>query len=370
MVNAHGIVLAYDTRPELKELTQHRTVSSLPFGGRYRLIDFTLSNLVNAGITSAGVVVRDNYRSLLDHLGAGRDWDMNRKNGGLMVLPPYCYGQSMGGAAFRGRLDALVGISYYIGAIRQKYVVIADGDLVSNVDLEDVIEHHQKSGADITVVCTRSPMDDPKPVYLKTDDAGRAVNIRVGGEAEDYLESMNIFVLETELLKKIVKVADEQGQYDWVRDVLQHQLDSVYVGTYVSDGYCARMLRVTDYFKRNMDLLRPEVRESLFTPKRAIRTKVRDENSTYYSPDSHAKNSLIADGCYIEGTVEHCVLFRGVRIDKGADVKDSILMQGTHVRAGAKLRHVIADKDVIISESRELIGHNAYPIAIAKGSRV
>ncbi len=371
MVNAHGIVLAYDTRPELKELTQHRTVSSVPFGGKYRLVDFALSSLANAGVTDVGVVVRDNYRSLLDHLGSGRDWDMNRKTGGLMLLPPFCYGQSMQGSTFRGRLDALVGISYYLRAIRQKYVIVMDGDMVANVDLNKVLEEHQASKADITVVCTPSPMGSgQRAVYIKADETGRVRNVKVGGEPENCLQSMRIFVLETELLCKLVQSAEEQGQYDWVRDVLQRQVDVFHIRAYRHEGYCARINNVSDYYRRSMELLTREVRQSLFLPERPILTKVRDETSTYYGPDSQIGHSIVADGCYIEGRVENCILFRGVRIDKDAVVRDSVLMQGVHVQAGGNLRYTVADKNVIISKNQEMVGHSAYPFTISKGSKV
>ena len=370
MVNAHGIVLAYDTRPELKELTQHRTLSSVPFGGKYRLIDFALSSLVNAGISDAGVVVRENYRSLLDHVGSGRDWDMNRKNGGLMVLPPFCYGQSMAGSAIRGPLDAMVGVSHYISAIREKYTVIMESDLVANVDLAAALEAHEKGGADITVVSTGEDLGGMDPTYITVDEQGRAVNVKVGGERGDCLQSMNIFILETALLRRIVANAEEQGQYDWVRDILQQRVRELKIGTFLHQGYCARISNVSEYYSHSMELLDRGVRKSVFRADRPVLTKVRDETSTYFSPESAVNKCLVADGCFVEGEVENSILFRGVRVEKGAVVKNSVLMQGTVVKAGAKVSYTIADKDVVISEGRELTGHSAYPFTISKGSKV
>ncbi|MCL2030058.1 MAG: glucose-1-phosphate adenylyltransferase subunit GlgD [Oscillospiraceae bacterium] len=369
MKDMHGIIFAYLTHPKLKELAEHRTAASLPFGGRYRCIDFMLSNMVNAGINDVGVVMRDSYQSLLDHLGSGKDWDLARKRGGLRLLPPFGYAGPRRSVEFRGRMEALYGVASYISRIRQDYVVLADGENVANLSLEDVLESHIQSGAEITCVCTparEGAVSDE--AFYRLDDTGRIVDITVG--LKDGYESMNVFLLSKPLLEHLLNYCAARSLYHFNRDVLQAMKEKLRLSAYIYNGYCARLISVTNYFQHSMDLLKPEVRRDLFPRGRSIRTKVRDEAPTYYSPDSRARNSVVADGCYIEGVVENSILFRGVRIGKGAVVQNCILMQDAAVKDGARISHVIADKQVTVSENHILVGHSTYPIAISKGAEV
>ena len=370
MKDMHGIIFAYLSHPKLKELAEHRTAASLPFGGRYRCIDFMLGNMVNAGINDVGVVMRDSYQSLLDHLGSGKDWDLSRKRGGLKLLPPFGYAGPRRNVEFRGRMEALYGVASYISRIRQEYVVLADGEIVANISLEDVLDAHIKSGADITCVCT--PGGEGGAVsdeaFYSLDGTGRIVDITMG--LKDGYESMNVFILSKTLLEHLLSYCAARSLYHFNRDVLQAMKEKLKLTAYVFKDYCARLISVSNYFQHSMDLLKPEVRHDLFLRSRSIRTKVRDEAPTYYSPDSSPKNSVVADGCYIEGAVENSILFRGVQVGKGAVVQNCILMQDTHVKAGARISHVIADKEVTVSENHILVGHSTYPIAVSKGAEV
>ena len=371
MNDLHGILFAYRSDANLGELTRPRNTCSLPFGGRYRLIDFMLSNCVNAGITDVGVVVHQSYQSLLDHLGSGKDWDLSRKHGGLRILPPFSYTEQ-GHGEYRGSMEALAGVYDYLEDIRQDYVLLAWGDTAINLPVSEVFEQHLSSGADITVVCTPTLKGAPRfSEYVEVSEEGRITDLSIHPTAADKaLESLEIYVLSKRLLMDMVDYCAAHDVSNFSRGVLQPRMKSLKMMPYVHKGYVGRFQSVGDYYQRSMELLDPAVRADLFNPARPIRTKDQSNPSTYYGPESVSKCSLVADGCQIEGEVSNSILARGVIVEKGAKVSDSVLMQGTVVKAGVSLSYVIADKDVTVNEGRMLMGHATYPLAIAKGSVV
>ena len=371
MNKLHGIIFSYLSNPDLRELTFHRNTCSLPYGGRYRVIDFMLSNMVNAGICDVGLIVHTNYQSLLDHLGSGKDWDLSRKHGGLRILPPFGYAEKQEGI-YRGRMDALAGVRSYLQNIRQDHVVLAGGDTAVSLPLADVYEQHISSGADITAVCTAQPMGDSKNCdYLTVGADGRItdVSIRPAAAQEGYT-SLEVYILSKELLLSLVDHCSAHNTPSFSSGVLQSMVDKLKILPYVFEGYAARLQTVSGYFARSMELLNPAVRAQLFDPERPVRTKDQSNPSTYYGPGAKAINSLVADGCIIEGEVENSILFRGVRVEKGAKVSNCVLMQGTVIQAGAMLKYAIADKNVRVNPGRMLMGHNTYPLAISKNEIV
>lgn len=371
MNDLHGILFAYRSDANLGELTRPRNTCSLPFGGRYRLIDFMLSNCVNAGMTDVGVVVHQSYQSLLDHLGSGKDWDLSRKHGGLRILPPFSYTEQ-GHGEYRGSMEALAGVYDYLGDIRQDYVLLAWGDIAINLPVNEVFEQHLSSGADITIVCTPTLKGAPQfSEYVEVSEEGRITDLSVHPTSADKaLESLEVYILSKRLLMDMVDYCSAHDVFNFSRGVLQPRMKSLKMMPYIHRGYVGRFQSVGDYFQRSKELLDPAVRADLFNPARPIRTKDQSNPSTYYGPESKSVRSLVADGCQIEGEVENSILFRGVVVEKGAKVSDSVLMQGTVVKAGASLSYVIADKDVTVNEGRMLMGHATYPLAIAKGSVV
>ena len=371
MNDLHGILFAYRSDANLGELTRPRNTCSLAFGGRYRLIDFMLSNYVNAGITDVGVIVHESYQSLLDHLGSGKDWDLSRKHGGLRILPPFSYAEQ-GHGEYRGNMEALAGVAGYLKNIRQDYVIMGWGDVAVNLDVEAVYDQHMASGADITVVCTPTLNGAPRfSEYVEVSADGRVTDLSVHPTSADKaLESLEIYVMSKQLLMDMVEYCAAHDVHSFSRGVLQPRLKSLKLMPYIHQGYAGRFQSVGDYFQRSMDLLDPAIRADLFNPARPIRTKDMSNPSTYYGPNSVSKCSLVADGCYIEGEVENSILSRGVIVEKGAKVVNSVLMQGTVVKAGASLAYVIADKNVTINADRMLMGHSTYPLAIAKGTVV
>ena len=371
MNNLHGILFAYRSDANLGELTRPRNTCSLSFGARYRLIDFMLSNYINAGVSDVGVIVHESYQSLLDYLGSGKDWDLSRKHGGLRILPPFSYAEQ-GLGEYRGNMEALAGVAGYLKNIRQDYVIMGWGDVAVNLPVDKVFEQHIASGADITVVCTPTLKGAPQfSEYVEVSAEGRITDLSIHpSSADQALESLEVYILSKQLLLDMVDYCAAHDVHSFSRGVLQPRLKSLNMMPYIHDGYVARFQSVSDYYQHSMELQDPAVRADLFNDERPIRTKDQSNPSTYYGPDSSSKCSLVADGCIIEGEVENSILFRGVVVERGAKVSNSVLMQGTVVKSGASLSYVIADKNVQVNEGRMLMGHSTYPLAIAKGSNV
>ena len=371
MNDLHGIVFACRSDANLGELTRPRNTCSLPFGGRYRLIDFMLSNYVNAGITDVGVIVHQSYQSLLDHVGSGKDWDLSRKRGGLKILPPFAYKQHWGEAAvFRGKMEALAGVRSYLEEIRRDYVVLMDGDLVVNLPLSDIYDQHIKSGADITVVCGNDSFETENGTYFELDGTGRVTDVLYHLHRPRGYRGLEVYILSTRLLLDLVDECATRDQYSLRRDVLQARKDSLKLQGYIWGGFAAQIRSVQEYYDRSMQLLDPAIRAELFCAERPIRAKATDKSSAYIGPDGYCENSLIADGCNIEGVVENSILFPGVVVEAGAVVRNCVLFKETVIRRNAELAYIIADKNVEVLPDRTLMGHSSYPIVLAKGSVV
>lgn len=367
----HGIIFAYRSDPRLRELTQRRNTCSIPYGGRYRIVDFMLSNMVNAGISDVGLIVHANYQSLLDHVGSGKDWDLSRKHGGLRILPPFGYSERRREGDYRGRMDALAGVYSYLKNIRQDYVVLSGGDMAINLDLDDVLEQHLRTGADITAVCTPSLRGDSEDTtYFSVDQSGEITDVSVNPVSPSGEESLEIYILSRELLLSLVEYCIAHSIPNFSHGVLLGMGSRLKLMAYRFEGYSARLQSVAGYYTCSMELLDPAVRADLFNSARPIKTKDRSDPSTYYGPESVSVNSLVSDGCIIEGHVENSILGRGVHIEKGARVQNCILMQGARIRAEALLKFAITDKNVRVNAGRMLMGHETYPLAIAKDAIV
>ena len=374
MNNLHGILFAYRTTPELKDLTLHRTLASLPFGARYRVIDFMLSSLVNAGVTDVGVIMHESYQSLLDHLGSGKDFDLARRSGGLKLLPPFAYSKNdrrTSSNVYHGTMDALAGVYTYLQEIRQDYVVLADAHTIMNIDVRDILEAHIASGADITAVATSKPKSVSRDAtYFIPDETGRVSEVLVGPAAPSGLESLNIYIMSKDLMLKLTEYSASRDIVSLSAGILRPQVKELKIIPYVYDGFAYRIQTVQGYYDISRKLLDPAVRAQVFEPSRPIRTKERNDAATYYAPTSKVYNSLLADGCIIEGTVINSIIFHDVHIGKGAIVKDSIIMQSSSIEENAKLDCIIADKNVVISSGTSLAGKDNCPFVVEKGSRV
>lgn len=371
MGNVLGLVFANMHDTTLGDMTKNRTMGSVMFGGRYRLIDFPLSNMVNSGISEVGVITKSNYQSLLDHLGSAREWDLARKKGGLYILPPFGNVES---TLYRGRIEALYGAMSFIKHSRAKYVILSDCDVVTNIDYKPIVAAHIESGADITAVAHTGvySSDDIKTSTVFNVDADKNVtsvliNPDISGTCTT---SLNVLVMSMDFLIETVNDAMARGNVSFERNILQEKCRELKIKIYEYDNYFSKLNSPESYFKSNMALLEPENARKLFVPKRSIYTKVSDNAPVKYDLDSKVSNSLIADGCIIEGEVENSVLFRGVKVGKGAKVKNCILMQGTVVGDNAELNYLITDKNVSICENHILTSSPQYPMYVGKGASV
>ena len=373
--NAIGIIFPNSYDNLVPELAGDRLMASIPFAGRYRIIDFLLSSLANCGISNIAIVVRENYHSLMDHLGSGRAWDLLRKNGGLSIFPPYAEKNMK---VYSGRVEALESILPYLKSKKEKYVIMMDANIAVDFDFNAMLAEHIESGADVTVAYTEQEIPAELiragshwDMYytLKLDD-GRVRRIFMNSEmcGKQNL-SMNIYIMDREALMDKIHAAFVRGYSCFERDILAPRLEKYNIRGYKYDGYYARICGLKSYFDENMKLLDDENLDALFTGGQ-IYTKIRDDNPTRYINGCKTKNNLVADGCVIEGDVENCVLFRGIKIAKGAKIRNSVLMQDTVVNAGARLDYVVTDKNVTIEVGQELKGTDTQPFYVAQGHTV
>ena len=370
MRNYHGIIFAYHAQPELRELTSARTAASLPFCGRYRLIDFPLSSLRNAGILDVGVIMQRDYQSLLDHIGSGKAWDMSRHTGGLRMLPPFGLPEYHTGD-YNGTVEALNAVSTYIRDIEEDWVVLMLGDMAANIDLQAVIRQHEKSGADATAICAdHTPMGVHHRYILGKDGFVEKIALYREGDCEGYA-SMEGYIVRKDQLVDIMDRCKAGKLFLFHRDAVNLFLaDGGKMGIYVHPGYAQAIRTVDQYYKVSMDMLGSENRRQMFPADRPVRTKEHEEVSTYYGEKAVSRNSLVADNCIVEGQVENCIVFSGARIAEGAKLKDCIVMRGCTVGEGAELTCVIADKNVSFSPETRLVGSPKLPTVVPKGTKI
>ncbi len=369
MRDTMGIIYTGDSNISLQELTLRRSVAALPFGGRYRVIDFILSNMLNSGITNVGLITQNNYHSLMDHLDSGKQWDLDRKSGGLFILPPYVSSSNTGW--YRGEIDALHSNLSYIRRSTQKYVVLSGSSMVCNLTYDDAMEFHKDNMADITVIYKEEKKATKEELSLHTliqiDEQNRIWDFEVHPNIPISNKiSMEMFIIEKRLFEYLIEECAARGQYDFNQDILIKNKDKLRIFGYPYRGYLAKIDNIRSYFKHNMELFDQNNFYELFQHSGPIYTKVKDEVPAKYGDNARTENSLVADGCIVEGEVENCVLFRGVRIARGAIVKNSIIMQDTEIQDKAVLENVILDKKVIIRKGKHLIGQASYPVVIRK----
>jgi len=373
MTDLYGIIYAYHSYAGLNDLVSDRTSASLPFCSRYRLIDFALSSMTNAGIRDVGIVMQRNYQSLLDHLEGGKDWDLARSGqGGLRLMPPYGT-HDLDSGEYRGCMEALAAMRSYISDIPKNSVVLFRGDLAINIDLKDAYKHHLASGKEITAICTDKAFDSGSDCVRFIEDqkgVSRHMHFRHTSSREG-LKSTEVYIIQKSLLVELVDWSRKNGKLHFHRDALARYLrNGGSVNLYVHKGYAAHICSVADYYAANLDMLSSRYRADLFPEERPVYTKGRSSVSTFYGSTAKVSNSLIADGCYIEGEVENCVLFRGVRVAKGAVLKDCVIMQDTSVGRDSQLTCVIADKDVFFSVGIVLTGSRSLPLYVPKGKEI
>ena len=368
---ALGLIYTGKVNPYMKDLTLSRSVAALPFGGRYRCIDFILSNMVNSGVESVGLILQKNYHSLMDHLGAGKEWDLDRKREGLFLLPPFLTKDSTG--VYRGSVDAYRACLGYIRRCPQQYAILSGSYTIFNMPFQNMMSRHITSGADITMLFSEDSMEpvvEPNhDVRIRMDEDGRVTALEIdASHPMSTHRSCDVIIIDKKLLEYLVEEAYARGESEFLRDVIIKKLSTLKVLGYRYDGFVVRLDSVDSYYRSNLALLDEKKRGDLFNAAHPIYTKVKDEVSTHYGESAHVTNSILADGCTINGTVENSILFRGVTVGKGATVRNSIVLQGAVIGKGCSVDHVIFDKRSELREGRVLTGYDTFPIIVRKNT--
>lgn len=346
---------------------KNRTLASLPIACRYRMVDFILSHLVKANVPNIGILATSNYNSLMDHVGWGKDWDLNRKNRGLKILPPLAITNSVA----RTKFEALSNAEPYVNSMLQDYCILADPNIICNIDFQDMLEFHEKNNADFTVAYTRRRAL-PDDIEMEIDKKNRAYSSLYHKYGTDYECNtlVKITILHKKILKDMILEGTSHGWEDLVKDYISKNFNKLNVYAYEIKGYCAIINDLDSYFNFNMDLLKENISKELFLGETEILTRVKDSVPTYYGKNSEIINSMFADGSHIYGKVENSLISRDVTVEEGAEVKNSILMSGTVVKTGAKLNYVIADKFAYIDENKELSGDKNCQFIIPKSKKI
>ena len=364
--NVLGIVFSSAYDDNIREMTNIRTMGSIPFAGRYRLIDFVLSNMVNCGITKVGVVTKSNYQSLMDHVSSGKPWDLSRKNEGLFLLPPF---SNFNTGYYHGRIEALLGISSFLENSKEEYVLLSDCNAIYNIDFNEILRAHDEKDADITIVYKNGKTPALRDLMsFRFADDGRITEASIlDGEQTTADYSINIMLMRKSLLQRLMSDAHNMNYTSFERDIIQKNVSKLKMYGYEAKGFAEIIDSLQSYYDINMSLLDIKNNDSLFDRNHPIYTKIRDDMPVIYGLGSDVKNSIVADGCVIDGTVENSILFRGVRVAKGAVVKNSIVMQDSYISEDAKLDCVITDKGVVVKPAKVLTGDRNYPFFIGKG---
>lgn len=359
-----GVLNLNENEDNIKSLTHSRPLASIPIAGRYRIIDFVMSNMVNAGLRNIGIFNQSKSRSLADHLGSGKPWDLDRKIGGLFLFNFGVTGYYVSDLElFRNNIE-------YFYQSKQTGVILSSSYMICNIDYEDAVRSHEESGKDITVIYKK--VDNGKKGFINCDvlniDENNTV-ISVGqniGVDDKSNISMEMFIMKKEILLQLIYSCIKKGYCRTLKDAIYRNIEGFSINAYEFKGYLECVNSIHTYYRANMDILDVKVNRELFYNNGLIYTKVKDEAPTKYSIKSKVSNSLIANGCIIEGTVENSIIARRVNIHKGAKVKDCIIMQGCDIKENSRLVNCIIDKNIIIEQNKELKGDKEFPLVIEK----
>ena len=368
-----GLIYTGDRSDKMGELTALRDVAAVPVGARYRVMDFLLSSLVSSGARNVGVIMQKNYHSLIDHLGSGKEWDLHGKRQGLVILPPFQTPDNVG--VYSGFLDAIRSNLVFLRRSNERYVVVTESSILYVADFDEMLAEHERTGADITLMYSteRGLRRNGLGHYLRLDRDGRVRELELNPMIPTFENTyMDAFLMRRELLIELADRAVARAQYHFTRELLLQALkdESLKIYGWRNTRPAWRLDSVQAYFDCSQDLLKGEVRQQLFRPERPIWTKMRDEMPTRYAPGAQVRNSLLADGCVIEGTVENSVIFRGVHVRKGAVVRNAVVMQDGYIMENARVEGCILDKQVTVRDGVTLCAPKTYPVVIAKDTIV
>ncbi len=372
-----GFIFSNLNSNTLSLLTSDRTVAAIPFGCRYRLVDFALSNMVNSDITDINIIANYNFRSLVNHIGSGKDWDLARRSGGIKILSPGQEARQAEAFVYSYRLEALRSIRDRINELTSDTVVLTDSDHLCNIDLSDVIAFHKANDAEATFVTVQSKIGDmtrDPQTALQSNAKGRVTDIvkSTSYDPDHPFVSIRIFVLSTDFLVRALDEAVARNYHSFTDDIIMHSPERRRFFSYCFNDVVIPVTTFLDYYRANILLTSDAAARNAILGKweRPIYTRVHNSPPTVYLDGCSVKDSLIADGCLIEGKVENSVLFRGVKVSRGAVVRNSILFGDTYVGTGSSLNCIVADKNVVISDDQTLSGAGSTPFYIAKHKRI
>lgn len=367
--NVLGIIFANADDAAIPEITGVRSMASVPFGGGYRLVDFVLSKMVNAGLTKVGIITNNNYQSLMDHIGGGKPWDLSRKSEGLYLLPPFNYDAVENYNV--SRIGALKNISHFLERSNEDYVFMSDCTAVSDLDLTELFDFHEEHNADITMAYVRgkTPSLSEQPVITELDSDGRIAHLSFGEPGQEAMYIAKLTVMKKSLLERLVSECWAKGYGSFEKDIFMKNIDKLRIYGYEMKGFVRVIDSLASFFEANFSLLDRENYQRLFRSAPVL-TKVYEDMPAVYGLGSDVSNSLIADGCVINGTVENSILFRGCRVERGAVVKNSILFPHAFIAEDATLEYCVTDKSVTVRHGKTLVGADTYPVYIGKNIQI
>lgn len=362
--NYMGIINLNENEENIITLTRNRPLASIPIGGRYRIIDFVMSNMINAGINNIGVFTQSRSRSILDHLGTGKPWDLDRKRNGLFIFNIGISDYTVPDIElFKHNID-------YLYLSEQENVILSPSNMICNIDYTKAVKYHEETGSDVTVIYKK--INDGTKNFISCDvlnmnKSGRILSVgkNIGVEDNNNI-SMEMFIMKKQLFINIIYECIKTGYYIYVKDAIYKNVDRLKVTGYEFTGLLECVNSIQSYYKLNMDMLDSDVTKELFFNNGLIYTKAKDEPATKYCENCHVSNSMIANGCLIHGTVENSVIARRVVIEEGAEVKNSIILQNCVIKSNSKLTNIIIDKNVTINEGKILQGDSEIPLVIEK----
>ncbi len=351
MYKMMGFILTGGDNPNLKGLIQKRSVSSIPIGGRYRIIDFMLSNMVNSNIFNVGITTQYQFRSLMDHIGSGKEWDMDRRRDGLFIFPPFLTDEASSNW-YRGSADAIYRNIEYLKRSKDEYVVIAPDDSIFKMNFQEVVPYHIEKNADITIVYKKTQEVALNTLgILELDENEKVIEFEQYPEhPKTNLASMGIYIMKRTYLLHLLDQYMYAGACDFVSDILIKNIADISMYGYAFTDYWRPINSIESYYRCNMDMLNPEYSLRLFRGKGPVYTKRKSFSPAYISPTASVKNSLITQGSKIEGNVEDSIIFRNVHIKEGASVKDAIVFQDAVIEKEAYLKNVIIEKGMLIKK--------------------
>ncbi|MDR2043813.1 MAG: glucose-1-phosphate adenylyltransferase subunit GlgD [Clostridium sp.] len=369
-MRAIGIILAGGNNHRMRELSQKRAICAMPVAGSYRSIDFTLSNMSNSHIQKVAVFTQYNAKSLNEHLGSSKWWDFGRKQGGLFVFTPAVTADNSNW--YRGTADAISQNLSFLKNSHEPYVVIASGDGVYKMDFNKVLEYHIEKKADITVVCRdmEAGTNIERFGTIRMNEERRIEEFQEKPlQAQTHTVSCGIYVIRRRQLIELIEKSAEEDRYDFVRDILIRYKDVKKIHGYKIKDYWRNIASVEDYFRTNMDFLKPEVRDYFFKQYPDIYSKIDDLPPAKYNVGAQIRNSLITSGCIVNGTVENSILFKKSYIGNHCVIKNSVILNDVYIGDNSYIENCIVESGGTIRAGSHYVGESDVKIVLENNDR-